>query len=103
MYFRAVAGSGITSIESGGATCSQESHRHLLQVLIQIFSLTITASGNTQTFNPNWIGTLASGRGGTGISAPTAAGLLTWKLCRWVISAISYFITRLNHHPIFAK
>jgi hypothetical protein len=38
--------------------------------------LTITASNDTQTFTSNWIGTLAAGRGGTGISNPTAAGIL---------------------------
>jgi hypothetical protein len=38
--------------------------------------LTITSSGSTHTFAPGWTGTLAAGRGGTGISSPTAAGIL---------------------------
>jgi hypothetical protein len=38
--------------------------------------ITITGSSNTLTFAPNWIGTLAANRGGTGITSPTAAGIL---------------------------
>jgi hypothetical protein len=38
--------------------------------------LTITSSGNTHTFAPSWTGSLAANRGGTGITNPTAAGIL---------------------------
>jgi hypothetical protein len=38
--------------------------------------LTIVSSGSTHTFISNWIGTLASGRGGTGISSVTANQIL---------------------------
>ncbi|HEY9586242.1 MAG TPA: hypothetical protein VJJ27_01190, partial [Candidatus Paceibacterota bacterium] len=38
--------------------------------------LTITASGDTQTFTSNWIGTLAANRGGTGISSYATGDIL---------------------------
>ncbi|MCC2630434.1 MAG: repeat protein, partial [Candidatus Paceibacter sp.] len=38
--------------------------------------MTVTGAANTLTLTSNWIGTLAASRGGTGISNPTAAGIL---------------------------
>ncbi|MFA4890450.1 MAG: hypothetical protein WC587_02330, partial [Candidatus Paceibacterota bacterium] len=38
--------------------------------------LQIVSSGNSHTFTSQWIGTLAAGRGGTGIGTPSAAGVM---------------------------
>nr|MDQ3009006.1 hypothetical protein [bacterium] len=39
-------------------------------------TLSIVSSGSTHTFTPGWTGSLAAGRGGTGITNPVAAGIL---------------------------
>ncbi len=38
--------------------------------------ISIVSSGSTHTYTPSWIGTLAAGRGGTGLSSATANQLL---------------------------
>jgi hypothetical protein len=68
-------GTGISSLGAAG---------QLQTGVAQVFAtssdtnigLTITSASNTHTFTTNWLGTLAATRGGTGISNPSAAGIL---------------------------
>ncbi|HEX2792153.1 MAG TPA: hypothetical protein VHO23_00305, partial [Candidatus Paceibacterota bacterium] len=65
------AGGGLTSLN--GLSASTQTFATTSDTNI---GLTITSSGSVHTFAPSWIGTLASGRGGTGISSVTANQLL---------------------------
>ncbi|HVX90324.1 MAG TPA: tail fiber domain-containing protein [Candidatus Paceibacterota bacterium] len=75
----ATTGSGITQIGPAGQL--QSGGTQTLATTTSSFNgltsaLTITASGNTQTFTPSLSGTLTVGGGGTGATSFTANGLL---------------------------
>ncbi|MES2216453.1 MAG: tail fiber domain-containing protein [Patescibacteria group bacterium] len=70
------AGGGITSLGAQYSSFQTGSSQTFATSSDTNIQLTITSSGNVHTFTPVWTGTLAAGRGGTGISNPVAAGLL---------------------------
>ncbi|MFA5877624.1 MAG: hypothetical protein WC880_04680, partial [Candidatus Paceibacterota bacterium] len=69
------AGGGITSIGALGQGQTAASQVFATSSDTNI-GLTITSSADVHTFTSTWAGVLAAGRGGTGISSPTAAGIL---------------------------
>ncbi|MDQ3014863.1 MAG: hypothetical protein M3Q73_03295, partial [bacterium] len=80
----ALGGYTLTSTSSLGLVTAAITSLNGLTASTQTFAtttdtnitLSIVSSGSTHTFTPGWTGSLAAARGGTGISNPTAAGIL---------------------------
>ena len=70
------AGGGLTALGAQYSSFQTGSSQTFATSSDTNISLSITSSGDIHTFTPSWIGTLASGRGGTGISSVTANQLL---------------------------
>jgi hypothetical protein len=72
----ASVGSGITSLAGQFSTGQTGATQTFATSSDTNIGLVITSAVNVHTFTPTWIGSLAAGRGGTGITSPTAAGIL---------------------------
>ncbi|HVU06829.1 MAG TPA: hypothetical protein VHE10_03540, partial [Candidatus Paceibacterota bacterium] len=70
------AGGGITAIGAQYSPYQNGSTQTFATTSDANIGLSITSLGDTHTFTPQWFGTLAANRGGTGILNPTAAGIL---------------------------
>ena len=70
------AGGGLTGIKAQYSNSQTGATQTFATSSDANIALTITSSGDTHTFAPSWIGTLAASRGGTGIGNPSAAGIL---------------------------
>lgn len=69
------AAGGITSLGAAGQG-QTGSTQTLATTTDTNVGLTITSSGDAHMFTSTWAGSLAAGRGGTGITSPSAAGVL---------------------------
>jgi hypothetical protein len=70
------SGTGITAFGAQYSTAQTGSTQILATSSDTNIGLIITSAGDTHTFTPTWIGSLAANRGGTGITNPSAAGIL---------------------------
>jgi hypothetical protein len=61
-------------------------------------AINIVGSGATMTFTPSQSGTLTALGGGTGISNPSAAGILLGSLCRRLMATIGHIKSRFEYH-----
>ncbi|MES2216451.1 MAG: hypothetical protein V4481_04115, partial [Patescibacteria group bacterium] len=69
-------GSGITALHGQYSPAQLGATQTFATSSDANIQLTITSAGDIHTFTPIWTGTLAAGRGGTGINNPAAAGIL---------------------------
>ncbi len=70
------AGGGITALGAQYSTFQTGSSQTFATSSDTNIALTITSSGDTHTFAPSWVGTLAATRGGTGLSSISEGSLL---------------------------